>query len=187
MLYSPRGIRLHTWQRFAKPGASIVKLRFASRVRRGGIYRLTWLARSGKESISTSARVELIRPRQSRTLPQPRELEVVLASKRPSKESLQPALRRSLARIVAQARPDQTFTLAAAQQLDVRMIVVDVDEYGVSFLRDLRTVFPSLGLIAISSDPVTLSRSAGAGATLAVSGSTPPARIARSIVLLGRR
>ncbi len=187
MLYSPRGIRLHTWQRFAKPGASIVELRFASRVRRAGSYRLAWVARSGKETVSTSVRVELIRPRQARTSPRPHELEVVLASMRPSKEVLQPALQRSLARIVAQARPEETFALAAAERRDVRVIVVDVDEYGISFLRDLRTVFPSMGLIAISSDPVTLARAAHAGASLALPRSIRREKLASTIVLVGRR
>ena len=62
---------------------------------------------------------------------------------------------------------------------------MDVDQFGVGFLRDLHTVFPTLRLVALSSDPATLARAARSGASVTVPRSARVERLARAL-LLGR-
>jgi hypothetical protein len=63
----------------------------------------------------------------------------------------------------------------------VQVIVVDVDRYGISLLRDLRTVFPSVRLLALASRPADLARASKAGATIALPYDTPAPMVARVI------
>ena len=48
--------RLHTWKLRVKAGANIVRLRLPKQIRRPGTYSLTWVARSGTETISRTIR-----------------------------------------------------------------------------------------------------------------------------------
>ena len=54
-------------------------------------------------------------------------------------------------------------------------MVVDVDQFGVQFVRDLHTVFPSLKMVVLSRSPKTLARSLKAGAAVALPRSIPNA------------
>jgi Zn-dependent alcohol dehydrogenase len=47
-------------------------------------------------------------------------------------------------------------------------MIVDVDELGVDIIRDLRVVFPSLKIVAVSTSParLTAAKRAGANATV---------------------
>ena len=67
------------------------------------------------------------------------------------------------------------------------MVVVDVDRYGLELVRDLRTVFPTLRIIALTNDPRRLAQSVRAGAAVAVPRSTPPKDLAKLINRLARR
>ena len=51
--------RLHTWTPGPKTGANVVKLRLPAQIR-PGTYRLTWVARSGSETISRTIRFALV-------------------------------------------------------------------------------------------------------------------------------
>ena len=44
---------------------------------------------------------------------------------------------------MSHATPERTFALLSAQNRNVDVVVVDVDRFGIQFLRDLRTVFPT--------------------------------------------
>ena len=43
--------------------------------------------------------------------------------------------------------------LAGSRQRNVRVMVVDLDRYGVGLVRDLATVFPGVRIIALTNDP----------------------------------
>ena len=76
---------------------------------------------------------------------------------------------------------DAAFALASSSTKNVQVIVVDVDRYGMTFLRDLRTVFPSVKLVAMSSSPRTLQQARRAGASATVSRKLSAARILKTI------
>jgi DNA-binding NarL/FixJ family response regulator len=61
------------------------------------------------------------------------------------------------------------------------VIVVDVDRYGLGFVRDLRTLFPSVRIVAVSSSRRTLSQAARVGANAALPRKTPAAQIGKTI------
>jgi hypothetical protein len=52
--------RLQTWRLRVKAGANVVRLRLPATVQRPGAYKLTWVARSGAETVSRSIRFRLV-------------------------------------------------------------------------------------------------------------------------------
>jgi DNA-binding NarL/FixJ family response regulator len=84
-------------------------------------------------------------------------------------------------RVVKARGIETTFDAAADRNADARVIVVDVDEFGVAFVRDLHTVFPAAKIVALSSSPRTMARALKAGAVIALPRSTPPATLAKVI------
>jgi hypothetical protein len=62
-----------------------------------------------------------------------------------------------------------------------------VDEYGVSFVGDLHTVFPALRLIALAEERKTRTLAVRAGAVLALPRSTPPHQLRKAIVKVSGR
>ena len=61
------------------------------------------------------------------------------------------AVRKALASSISYSKP---FDAAwRTDWTDVRVIVVDVDAFGVAFIRDLHTVFPSMRIVALTSGP----------------------------------
>jgi hypothetical protein len=79
---------------------------------------------------------------------------------------------------------DAAFDLAGASTGNVQLIVVDVDEFGVGFVRDLHTVFPSLKIVALSSSSVRLAASKRAGASAALPRSTTGPKLAKVVTKL---
>jgi uroporphyrinogen-III synthase len=67
------------------------------------------------------------------------------------------------------------------------VVVVDVDRYGVQLVRDLRTVFPGLKVIAVAQGPRTRAAATKAGATVAVPASTSAAALRALAVRLATR
>ncbi|HMI29635.1 MAG TPA: hypothetical protein VK490_07985, partial [Gaiellaceae bacterium] len=82
---------------------------------------------------------------------------------------------------------EPTFDAAANRNRDVRVLVVDVDEFGVSVVRDLHLVFPSVKIVALAAGPRTMAAAAKAGATIVLPRSTPPATLAKIIQRLAKR
>ena len=60
-------------------------------------------------------------------------------------------------------------------------MVVDVDQFGARFIRDLHTVFPSLKMVVLSRSPKTLAKSLKAGATIGLPSSVPNSVLAAVI------
>jgi hypothetical protein len=64
-LQSRTGKRLHTWRRTVRAGSSVVRLALPTRVRTPGVYRLVWVASSGKATVRKTLRIHLVHPRAS--------------------------------------------------------------------------------------------------------------------------
>ena len=66
----------------------------------------------------------------------------------------------------------------------MRVIVVDVDAFGVSLIRDLHAVFPSTKIVALTSSPRQMIASLKAGAVIALPRATPASVLTRVITRL---
>jgi hypothetical protein len=176
-LFSPRGAKIYTWRFSVKAGRSIVGLSVPRQVRRSGTYSIRWTAQSGRDTVSRRIQIRLVGL--GRTTVAARPIEVVLAGKAPRAAGSKLPSRKP--RVVSAEGIEPTFDAAASRNRDVRVIVVDVDEFGTAFIRDLHTVFPSVRIVALSSSPRTLARALKAGAVVALPRSTPPAMLARVI------
>jgi DNA-binding NarL/FixJ family response regulator len=69
----------------------------------------------------------------------------------------------------------------------VRVVVVDVDEFGVSVVRDLHVVFPSVKIVALAAGPRTMVAALRAGATVVLPRSTPSATLTKIIQRLAQK
>jgi Bacterial Ig domain len=165
VLYSPRRLRLSTWGFSMKAGRTIVKLRFPAQVRQPGVYSIRWTASAGRDSVTTTIRVRLFSGVSHRGTAQ-----VVVAG---SAVTPKLTLGSKTTKIVKTTGEDSTFDAAGAGSNGVQVMVVDVDQFGVSFVRDLHTVFPSLRMVALSRSPKTLAKASKAGATIALPRSIP--------------
>ena len=87
-------------------------------------------------------------------------------------------------RLITASGIEPTFDAAASRLTDVRVILVDVDAFGVSLIRDLHTVFPSTKIVALTSSPKQMAASLKAGAAIALPRSTPASTLGRLIVRL---
>ena len=176
--------RLHTWNLRVKAGANVLRLRLPATVRRPGSYKLTWIARSGAERISRTIRLTLVGPARSRVKPKPSEVEVVLAGETPDVRPGQEGMPR---RVSSATGADQTFGHIASTPHEVSVVVVDADAYGTRFVSDLRAVFPTVRVIAISREPARRMLAIRAGATLALPRDTTARQLAKAIALIAGR
>jgi len=178
---------LYTWRLQVKAGVHIDKLHLPLKLRRAGSYRLDLVARAGSETTRRSLKVAVVGPQLLPLKPAKpgttRSIEVVLVGKQTSAKQIAPGLAHANAYAIESSN-DHTFTLAGAQSRNVGVVVVNVDEVGLSFVRDLRIMFPMIRVLALSNNPGTLGRSVQAGATLALPRTTPTAELARAIAKL---
>jgi DNA-binding NarL/FixJ family response regulator len=87
-------------------------------------------------------------------------------------------------KLVTASAIEPTFDAAASRRTDVRVIVVDVDAFGVSLIRDLHAVFPSMKIVALTSSPKQMIASLKAGAVIALPLATPASVLTRVITRL---
>jgi hypothetical protein len=187
VLYSPHGARLYTWRFPVRAGKSIVRLRLPAQVRRPGSYAIRWSARSGTDTVTRTVRIRLVASGKGLPTVSPTTgpVEVVLAgSQIPQNLSVGSGSRKP--KVVSANDVDKAFDLAGAGSGDVQVMVVDVDEFGIGFVRDLHVVFPSMKIVALSRDPKLLVAALKAGATVALPSSTPSPTLAAVIAKLLR-
>jgi hypothetical protein len=177
-LFSPRHVKLYTWRYSLKAGRSIVKLRLPHQIRRTGVYTMRWTARSGRETMSRKITIQLVRANGPAVVP----TQVVLAG--PAARSIRGTFPTRRPRLIAATGIEPTFDAAASRRADVRVIVVDVDAFGVLLIRDLHTVFPSTKIVALTSGPKQMAASLKAGAAVALPRSTPAPVLSRLIARL---
>ena len=133
---------------------------------------------AGGETVSRTLKIRIYRSR-----PPVQRIQVVLAGV--SAQDVGSRLGRQRPKAVNAVEP--TFDAAANRNRDVRVVVVDVDEFGVSVVRDLHTVFPAVKIVALAAGPKTMSAALKAGATVVLPRSTPPAMLAKIIQRLEKR
>jgi hypothetical protein len=180
-LLGPRSRRLYTWRVRVKAGASIVKLKLPKRARKAGAYRIVVTASSGGQTARKTVFFRIVGRGSGLAVARGRgAVEIALASDSADRNGLARGLRGTNTRLVA-AAGDRAFDLAGDTRRNVQVILVDVDRYGMSLVRDLRTVFPSVRLLALASRSADLARAPKAGATVALPHDTPVPTLARVI------
>ena len=177
-LATASGRRLYSWRFQLKSGVTIKKLRLPSQVRRPGYYRLTWSARAGSATARQAVRIRFVGPGLEQLRTRPHRVEVVLAvdTSRGAR-----TISSSADRVVSHATPERTFALLSATDRTVRVVVVDVDRFGIQFLRDVRTVFPTVRVIALSEHRVRWASIERAGAHSILPRSATTAQLGRAI------
>jgi hypothetical protein len=179
--------RLYGWNLRVKAGANVVKLRLPARIRRPGTYSLTWVARAGTETISRTIKVTLVGPRIAQLTPKRGQTEIVLAGETPPGDGLRAGEDGTPKRLTATTGADQTFDVVASTKHEVGLVVVDADAYGTRLIADLRTVFPSVRVIAISREPARRALALRAGAVRALPRSTTAKQLAKAIAAASGR
>jgi DNA-binding NarL/FixJ family response regulator len=109
-------------------------------------------------------------------------VEVLLAG--PAARSISGKFPARRPKLVSASSIEPTFDAAASRRTDVRVIVVDVDAFGVSLIRDLHAVFPSTKIVALTSGPKQMVASLKAGAAIALPRSTPASVLTRLVTRL---
>jgi hypothetical protein len=181
-LYSPRRVKLYRRGLSVRAGSSIVKLRMPKQVRRVGVYSLRFTALAGGESVTRKLAVRFLTKRAGAGPRQP--VEIVLAGAAP--RTVRTGLPRRKPMVVSAYGVEPAFDLAASRAMNVRVIVVDVEEFGLGFLRDLHAVFPTVRIVALSSSPMKLAVALRSGAAAALPRSASPALVAKTIQRLLR-
>jgi hypothetical protein len=177
-LLSPRRVKLYTWRLSVRAGQTIVRLNIPKQVRRPGIYTMRWSARAGRETVSRTIKIRIVG-----TKPPVQRIQIVLAGS--AAKDVNGKLGKQKPMVVSAVDP--TFDAAANRNRDVRVVVVDVDEFGLSVVRDLHAVFPSVKIVALAGGPGTMAAALKAGATIVLPRSTPPATLAKVIQRLAKR
>jgi hypothetical protein len=181
-LVDARGRRIYTWNEKAKAGASIVKLTLPKKARKVGTYTVLWTAVSGNDVVRKSINLKITKTPIKKTPPAVKPVDVVLTGDTLPKEL--PIATAQEQRLVPATSSDTTFNYTGDPKRNVQVIVVDADQYGLGLVHDLRTVFPMVKLIALTSDPSKLSRAVRAGATLALPKATTATKLAKVVTSL---
>jgi hypothetical protein len=179
-LFSPRRVKLYTWRFSGRAGQSIVKLRLPRQVRRPGNYTIRWTARSGRETISRKITIRFMARRKVVVAP----VRVVLAG--PAARIISAKLRTGTPKLINASSIEPTFDAVSNRRTNVRVIVVDVNEFGLSLIRSLHTVFPSAKIVALTLGPKQMKAARKAGAAVALPRSTPGSTLARVVKRLAK-
>jgi hypothetical protein len=167
-LVSSRGKRIYTWHKTARAGISIAKLALPKALRKPGTYRLLWTATSAGQVLRKSLAVQIVRSAKiaNAQAHNSKKKDIVLAGSGLTKQLLGVSTGKG-AKLVA-ATGDSTFALVADPKNNVQVVVVDLDQYPVSLVHNLRLVFPSasLKLVAISSSASKRARAHDVGANV---------------------
>jgi hypothetical protein len=178
------GRRLYTWRLNVRPGASIVKLRLPRTVTRPGRYRIAFVASAAGQTARRTAAVDFIKPGPA---PATRgRVGVVLTGLPAARAGVVKPLGAGKTRAM-KAGVDAAFDTTANRAHNVGVVVVDVDRFGLQLVRDLRTVFPMVRIVALSDKPRLLVRAIKAGATIALPRSTPDAQLVSIVRRLATR
>ena len=169
--------QLRMWKLKGKAGANVVRLRLP-RTLRPGTYTITLVARAGAETVSRTVRIRFVTPKSTRRT---RRTEVVLAGDVTAGGAIRPGRNGLPRRVLSVAGANEAFDLVAAGDRDRSVVVLDTDAFGTRVIRDLRAVFPSVRVIALSREPATRSLAHRAGAVRALPRNTPTSRLVKAI------
>jgi hypothetical protein len=180
-LYNPRSQKqvLKLWNFAARAGVSIMQLKLPPTASKPGHYRLVWIARASREQISRTVIVQVVGT--AKPAVKTKQIAVVLVGGSSIRNGLAAGLQQVHGRVLSTTDENATFLLAGNTDLNIQAIVVDADKYTLSFVHDLRTVFPNVPIVTLTDDPSKLARSVDAGATVALTHSTPPDQVAKVV------
>jgi hypothetical protein len=171
--------RIQRWSFPATAGASVHTLRLANQLK-AGTYTLYWLGRTADGgTYRTSQKIRVITAAAKAHTANPAQIILTVSA---STKSAQRAVQ--WAGQTIEATPEQSFDVASTR--DASVVIVDADKYGVKLVRDLRKVFPTTAIVALSKSKVTLAILARRGA-FALPSSTRPTRIAALVEKLSKR
>jgi hypothetical protein len=180
-LSSPQQLKLVTWRFTVRAGRSIVRLAVPPQVRRAGAYSIRWTASAGSDTVARTFRVRFVRGK-----PVESSYEVVLAGSAMPQRLL---LGRNAphAKFTSAVGEDAAFTVVGAGSNGAQVIVVDADQFGVGFVRDLHSVFPRARIVALAGSAKTRAAALKAGASVALPSSTPNSVLATVVSKLLRK
>ncbi|MEI8105115.1 MAG: hypothetical protein WCH31_04635 [Actinomycetes bacterium] len=159
-------------------GSTVVTLKFKRKLTVGG-YALVWAAHAGTDRQVIRQPIRTAKTVRMTALPSA-VAKVVLASPSfPESRDLSGKLGHTT-RVVRAASTDQAFAQIGTANSNVRVVVVDIDTYGIALVRDLHKVFPNVRVVAISRHPTLLAHAVKYGA-VGVPGPVPPAQLAALI------
>ena len=185
-LRSSGGSQLATWAFKVKAGSNVLLFKLPSSVRKPGRYTVTWRLVAAGDSVVKTTKLTVAGVALAATRPgaKPARSDVVLAAPGFSVRSL--ALPQTV-RVLKTSDAADAFDLAAAEATNVRVVILDVDRLGLSYLHDLHTIFPTVRIVAIANDPAVRRRALVAGAAVALPHAAGPARVGAAVRRLSRR
>ncbi|HXY84198.1 MAG TPA: Ig-like domain-containing protein [Gaiellaceae bacterium] len=185
-LYGRRNLRLYTWTDTVPAGRTITKLHIPRQLHRAHMYSIRWTAVSGGDTVRRTMRVRFVRTRAAWLGPA-RPLDIVVAGDTIPQNLPISGVGERKGHILRADGVDHTFTLTAARSRNVRVVVVDVDEYGLSLVHQLHVVFPAVRIIAVSRQPSLRAAALKVGASSAMRSSAPPSRLVAMIERLAKK
>ncbi|HEY7396767.1 MAG TPA: Ig-like domain-containing protein [Gaiellaceae bacterium] len=180
-LLDRKGVRRYTWRLDVQAGSAIVRLRMPRLVRQLGSYRLVWTATAGDETLRSTTALRLARFVKGRfVLPPQKRVDVVLVGSTLADRLVLGTARPGSTTQLA-AGSDQAFDLAGSPTTNVQVAVVDVDELGLQFVRDLHLVFPEIRIVVLSDDATQRLSAAHSGASVVLAKSGSGTRVAKAV------
>jgi hypothetical protein len=171
--------RIQRWNFPAAAGASVHTLKLAHKLQ-PGTYTLYWLGRaSDGGTYRTSQKIRVITVAAKAHTAKPAQIILTVGQSTKSAQRAMQGVGQTI-----EATPEQSFEVAATR--DASVVIVDADKYGVTLVRDLRRVFPTTEVVALSKSKVTLAILARQGA-IALPASTPAAKIAALVNTLSKK
>jgi hypothetical protein len=152
---------LRTWHYQLRAGVAIRKLYLPKGARHVGWYSLRWNVVSGTNTLRRTTGVQVVKSIHSVVGPRKKQVMVVMAG-----TSLPTGVKQA-ARLVA-GSDSSAFDITADSRRNVKVVVVDADQYGLKLVHNLHLVFPMVRIIAVSSSPSKLALAKKAGATVAL-------------------
>ena len=182
-LVGPTGKTLATWKRSARAGVTIVRLALpkSAKTWKHATYKLRWKVVSGGDSLQRTIAVQIGRTKKDFPASTRKKLDVVVAG------STLPAKLPVSGKTVQAVSENTAFELAGDPKKNVGVIVIDADQYTLGMIHDLRTVFPSVKLVALSNSAARRAKAVRAGATVALPKTTTAPKLAKVASAVARR
>jgi hypothetical protein len=170
--------RIERWSFPAAAGASVHTLQLTHKLQ-PGTYTLYWLGRSSDgATYRTSQKIRVITVVAKAHTANPAQIILTVGQTATAARAM-----RGIGQAI-EATPEQSFEVASTR--DASVVIVDADKYGLQLVRDLRKVFPTTAVVALSKSKATLAILARQGA-IALPASTPAAKLAALVNTLSKR
>jgi hypothetical protein len=171
--------RVQRWSFPAATGATVHTLRLA-RTLHPGTYTLYWLGRTADGgTYRTSQKIRVITAKAKAHTANPAQIILTVSDNTKSAQRTVQSAGQTI-----EATPEQSFDVASTR--DASVVIVDADKFGVKLVHDLRTVFPTTAIVALSKSRVTLAILARQGA-IALPSSTSAKKIAALVDKLSKK